>query len=210
MTTHQESDAAYSALATADPVMASIVFRVGEPDPFEFPDDGRTADDPFAGMVLHILSQQISMKVAITLYDRLSHTLGGTPTAEHLLRMSPDELRALGTSHAKAKYLLDLAARVVGGDLVFSELNGLSDDEATAVLTQVKGVGPWSAEMFLIHQLMRPDVLPAGDLGIRLAVQRAYSLDVTPTIAEVRERGEVWRPHRTYAAALLWRSLKAL
>ena len=210
MTTHQENDAAYSALATADPVMASIVSRVGEPDPFEFPDDGRTADDPFAGMVLHILSQQISMKVAITLYDRLSHTLGGTPTAEHLLRMSPDELRALGTSHAKARYLLDLAARVVGGDLVFSELNGLSDDKATAVLTQVKGVGPWSAEMFLIHQLTRPDVLPAGDLGIRLAVQRAYSLDVTPTIAEVRERGEVWRPHRTYAAALLWRSLKAL
>lgn len=210
MNTHQENDAAYLALATADPVMASLVLRVGKPDPFEFPDDGRTAHDPFAGMVLHILSQQISMKVAITLYDRLSHTLGGTPSAEHLLRMSPEELRTLGASHAKAKYLLDLSARVVGGDLVFSELNGLSDDEATAVLTQVKGVGPWSAEMFLIHQLMRPDVLPAGDLGIRLAVQRAYSLDVTPTIAEVRERGEVWRPLRTYAAALLWRSLKAL
>ncbi|NQX37152.1 DNA-3-methyladenine glycosylase [Herbiconiux sp. VKM Ac-2851] len=208
MTTRRPDDTAYSALASADPVLAELVLRVGEPDPFEFPDDGRTTAHPFAGMVLHILAQQISVKVAIILYDRLSHTLGGTPTAERLLRMNPDELRALGTSHAKAGYLLDLATRVHSGDLNLSILTALTDEEAIVALTQVKGVGPWSAEMFLIHQLKRPDVLPAGDLGIRIAVQRAYFLDQTPTIAAVRERAEAWAPQRTYAAALLWQFLK--
>jgi len=211
MTNHQHNGAtAYTALASADPVFAELVRRIGTPDPFDFPDDGRTADSPFAGMVLHILAQQISVKVAIMLYDRLAHTVGFTPTPESLLRLDTDELRAIGTSHAKASYLLDLAERVHSGRLDFAGLSGLPDDAATAELTQVKGVGPWSAEMFLVHQLKRPDVLPAGDLGIRLAIQREYSLEEPPAIPAARQRGEAWAPYRTYAAALLWRSLTAL
>ena len=96
------------------------------------------------------------------------------------------------------------------GRLDFAGLVGLPDDAAMAELTQVKGVGPWSAEMFLIHEMKRPDVLPAGDLGIRLAIQREYSLIEPPPILAARQRGEAWAPYRTYAAALLWRSLRAL
>jgi DNA-3-methyladenine glycosylase II len=95
----------------------------------------------------------------------------------------------------------------MAGDLAINTLDEVHDDDVIAALTRVKGIGPWSAEMFLIHQLRRPDILPAGDLGIRTAVQRAYSLAERPLIEDVRQRGVVWSPHRTLASTLLWRSL---
>lgn len=208
MTTDLSGVSPYAELASIDPVLARLVEAVGEPEPFEFPDAGRTAHSPFSGMVLHILSQQISVKVALVVYDRLVAAVGGSLMPEHVLRLDPAQLRGLGTSNAKASYILDLAARVHDGALDFAALAELSDVDAIGALTEVKGVGPWSAHMFLIHQLERPDILPSGDLGIRIAVQRAFSLGDRPTIAEVERLGTTWSPYRTYAAALLWGLLR--
>jgi len=199
--------AGYAVLGHADPVLNRLIREVGTPDPFAFPDGGRTSGNNFAGMVLHIVAQQISIKVALVLYDRLTAALDGPPTPVGVLRLDLDQLRALGMSHSKASYLHHLADAVMAGDLAINTLDEVHDDDVIAALTRVKGIGPWSAEMFLIHQLRRPDILPAGDLGIRTAVQRAYSLAERPLIEDVRKRGIVWSPYRTLASALLWRSL---
>nr|WP_228508114.1 hypothetical protein [Herbiconiux sp. VKM Ac-1786] len=158
-------------------------------------------------MSLHIISQQISTKVALVVYDRLATAAGGTPTPAAVLALGHDTLRSFGMSNAKAAYVGDLAARVNSGDLAIDALDHWGDEQAKAALLSVRGVGPWSAEMFLIHQLHRPDVLPAGDLGIRNAVAALDGLDAVPTIDQTRQRGEAWAPLRTYASALLWRSL---
>ncbi len=204
----ENAEQAYAALVEADPGLRRLVDVEGMPDPFDFPDGGRTTGSNFAGMVLHIIAQQISTTVALILYDRLVQAAGGTPTPESVLALDVDQLRALGTSHSKATYLRALAEAVHSGSLPIDDLDSLSDQQAVDALTRVKGVGPWSAEMFLIHQLRRPDILPAGDLGIRVAVQHVDDLGAVPSIQRVRERGAVWAPYRTYAAALLWRSLK--
>ncbi len=122
--------------------------------------------------------------------------------------LGPDRLRELGLSHAKATAIDGLAQRHRAGTLDTDDLDGLSDEQVVAALTATNGIGLWTAQMFLIHQLRRPDVLPAGDLGIRQAVERAWTLPELPTISEVREIGERWSPQRTYAAALLWTSLR--
>ncbi|MCS5735904.1 DNA-3-methyladenine glycosylase family protein [Herbiconiux daphne] len=200
-------DDAYEKLAHAEPRFAELVARLGTPDPFLFPDGGRTTGSNFAGMVLHILAQQIAVRVALVLYDRLVAVIGGTPTPEAVLRLDVDQLKAIGTSHSKATYVRALAEAVSSGNLDIKRLTDLGDDEAEAALTRVKGIGPWSAEMFMIHQLRRGDILPAGDLGIRTAVRDVLSLPAVPSIDDVRRLGEAWSPYRTYAAALLWRSL---
>lgn len=201
------SVAAGYAVLGRDPVLDRVIQKVGTPDPFAFPDGGRTTGNNFAGMVLHIVAQQISMKVALVLYDRLTAALGGPPTPVGVLGLDLDQLRALGMSHSKAAYLHHLADAVVTGDLAIDALDDAGDDDVIIALTRVKGIGPWSAEMFLIHQLRRLDILPAGDLGIRTAVQRAYALTDLPLIADVRRRGAAWAPYRTLASTLLWRSL---
>lgn len=199
--------AAYGELASRDEVMRRLLAEHDAPDPFAFPDGGRTTGDDFSGMLLHIIGQQISTAVALVIFDRLTAATGGRPAPGTVIALGADRLRSLGMSHAKASYLLDLSERVAGGRLDFDLLSRLSDDDARAALQEVKGVGPWSAEMFLIHQLRRPDILPAGDLGIRAAVRRFYLPERLPTIAETREVGTAWAPYRTYAAALLWRGL---
>ncbi|MBF4571826.1 DNA-3-methyladenine glycosylase 2 family protein [Herbiconiux sp. VKM Ac-1786] len=199
--------AAYAALAAAEPAFGALIERFGPVDPFEFHDGGRTAESNFAAMSLHIISQQISTKVALVVYDRLATAAGGTPTPAAVLALGHDTLRSFGMSNAKAAYVGDLAARVNSGDLAIDALDHWGDEQAKAALLSVRGVGPWSAEMFLIHQLHRPDVLPAGDLGIRNAVAALDGLDAVPTIDQTRQRGEAWAPLRTYASALLWRSL---
>lgn len=198
---------AYASLAAADDALRPLVDAYGDADPFVYPDGGRTEGSNFAGMVLHIAAQQISTAVALLLYDRLAAAIGGVPTPEAVLRLDVDRLRELGMSHAKATYLRSLAEAVVSGTLPIDDLGDLTDQQAVDALTRVRGIGPWSAEMFLIHQLHRADILPAGDLGIRMAVQRLDGLEAVPSIDEVRRRGERWAPYRTYASALLWRSL---
>jgi DNA-3-methyladenine glycosylase II len=198
---------AFAALGQADPVLAGLAESCGLPDPFFFPDGGRTTGSNFAAMTLHILGQQISTKVAFVLYDRLAAATGGTPTPDAVLRLSAGRLRELGTSRSKAEYLRSLAEHVATGELDIENMRELTDQQAVGALTHVKGVGVWTAEMFLIHQLHRADILPAGDLGIRKAVRNVYHLGETPTVDQVRQRGLAWAPYRTYATALLWRSL---
>ena len=127
-----------------------------------------------------------------------------------MLADDPDELRtSAGLSHAKVGYLRSLAEHVLDGSLALDKLSRLPDDEVIAELVAVKGIGLWSAQIFLMFHLQRPDVVAIGDLGIRRAVMLAYGLDAMPTPAEVQERAERWRPHRTLACLFLWRSLHA-
>jgi DNA-3-methyladenine glycosylase II len=154
------------------------------------------------------VSQQISAIAARAILGRLEDRFGdGTiPPPERIAAADPAELLAVGLSHAKAASLVDLATRITDGRLDLDGLDSLDDDTARAVLTQVKGVGRFTAEAVLMFALRRPDVLPAGDLTLRRAIQRVFELPIAPTIAEVDERGKAWRPWRTLAAAYLYHS----
>jgi DNA-3-methyladenine glycosylase II len=133
---------------------------------------------------------------------------GRTPTPRELLDDDPEALRAAaGLSRAKVAFLRSLAEHVLSGELELDRLEQLGDDEILAELTAVKGIGAWSAHMFLIFQLGRPDVLAVGDLGVRRAVQRAYDLAELPSAADLERLAEPWRPYRSVACRVLWRSL---
>jgi DNA-3-methyladenine glycosylase II len=196
----------YDALAARDAVLSRLVSIYGRPDPFISGDGGRTGSDDFAGMVLHIVAQQISWPAALTIFDRIAAAAGGRPTTAALARVGADGLRECGLPRARASSLLDLAARQDTGLIDVAGMRGLPDDQVIAVLTSVRGVGVWTAQMFLIHQLRRPDILPAADLGIRHGVQAAWHLTVMPSVRQVQDRGGAWAPYRTFAAALLSRT----
>jgi 3-methyladenine DNA glycosylase/8-oxoguanine DNA glycosylase len=208
VTALQEREAAYRFLAEAEPVMAQLVDAYGCPDPFEWFDGGRTGASRFAAMVLHITGQRISAAAAFTVYDRITQAAEGVPGAKALLSLGEERLRALGLSGTKAGSLLELARRQATGMIDLEGMTALSDEEAITALTDVPGIGLWSAQAFVIRQLRRPDVLPAGDTGIRRAVARQWQLDDLPTARQVEGRAGAWTPYRSYAAALLWRSLK--
>jgi DNA-3-methyladenine glycosylase II len=164
--------------------------------------------DPYEAIARAIVGQQLSTKAAGSIWERLLEVLGGgTPSPAALLAADPDDLRGAGLSWSKVAYLRDLAERVQDGELDPERLRELGDDDVVEELTRIKGVGRWTAEMFLIFNLGRPDVLAAGDLGIRRAVQRTYELDALPDAAEMERIAEPWRPHRTLACLYLWRSL---
>ena len=168
---------------------------------------GRPAE-AYGALLRSIVGQQLSTKAASTIYGRLAALFGDdAPTPEALLGVDPDELRAVGLSRAKASYLRSLAEHVISGDLELDRLTDLPDEEVITQLTAVKGLGPWTAHMFLIFHLGRPDVLPVGDLGVRRGAQLAYGMDELPTSAELTEMAEPWRPHRSLACLYLWRSL---
>jgi len=164
--------------------------------------------EPYGALVRSIVGQQLSTKAARTIYDRLTDMFGGrTPTPAELLAADPDEVRTAGLSRAKVSYLRSLAEHVESGELELARLSELPDEEVSAQLTAVKGLGQWTADMFLIFHLRRPDVLPVGDLGIRRAVERAYGLPEMPDPARLTEIAEPWRPNRSLASLYLWRSL---
>ena len=165
--------------------------------------------DPYAALVRAIVGQQLSVRSARAIYGRLLERFDGQPpTPEQILTDEPDALRvAVGLSRAKTTFLRSLAEHVVAGELELDRLEQLSDDEVMAELVAVKGIGAWSAHMFLMFTLGRPDVLAVGDLGIRRAVERAYELPGLPAAAEVTELAEPWRPYRTAACLVLWHSL---
>ena len=149
------------------------------------------------------------MRAARAIYGRLLEQFGGEPpTPEQILGRDPEELRsAVGLSRAKVSFLRSLAEHVLDGSLDLERLESLPDDEVVAELVAVKGIGEWSAHMFLMFQLRRPDVLAVGDLGVRRAAERAYGLPDLPSAVELTELAEPWRPHRTHACMLLWASL---
>jgi 3-methyladenine DNA glycosylase/8-oxoguanine DNA glycosylase len=165
--------------------------------------------DPFVALTRSIASQQLSMKAAETIFNRLCDLCppDRQPTPERLLALSEDQIRAVGYSRPKAGFLKDLAARVVDGRLDLHGLNSRPDEDVLQELTAVKGIGRWTAEIFLMFRLGRPDVLPADDLGLLNATQRAYGLRKRPTPDRLRKMGEAWRPYRSVAAWYLWTSL---
>jgi DNA-3-methyladenine glycosylase II len=186
--------------------MAALVGRVGPLD-HEARRRGRPGD-AYGSLVRTIVGQQLSTKAARTIYERLVALLGdGPPTPEEILAAEEDDLRAVGLSRQKVRYLRDLARHVLGGELELDRLDELSDEEVAREITAVKGLGQWSADMFLMFHLGRPDVLPVGDLGIRRAVERAYGLPGLPDEDALRSIAGPWRPHRTLACLYLWESL---
>lgn len=196
-------------LRAADPVMRELIDSLGSLDA-DTRRRGRPAD-AYGALLRSIVGQQLSTKAARSIYERLTERFGGrTPTPAELLAADPQAVRSAGLSRRKVEYLRDLAARVEDGLLHLERLAELPDEEVTAELVQVKGLGPWTADMFMIFHLGRPDVLPVGDLGTRAAVRRAYGLDELPSAEELRRIAEPWRPHRSLAALYLWRSLDAV
>ena len=199
-------DAADAHLAQ-DPVMAGLIERFDRP--IAHAEDAEPRTDLYGALLRSITGQQLSVKAAAAIYGRLiAHFGDRAPTPEELLADDPDELRtAAGLSRAKTASLRSLAEHVLDGRLRLDALADLPDEEVIAELVAVKGIGEWSADMFLMFQLGRPDVLAVGDLGIRRAVQRAYGLEELPAAAELTALAEPWRPHRTAACLLLWSSL---
>jgi DNA-3-methyladenine glycosylase II len=195
---------AVSHLRRADPVLDKVIGAVGpcrlRPDP---------GGGPFAALVEAILYQQITGRAAATIHGRLREAVGRRhPRPPDIAGLSDGQLRSAGLSRQKIGYLRDLAEKTADG-LPLSRLRRLADDDVVGALTGVKGIGRWTAEMFLMFRLGRPDVLPVGDYGIRKAMQRAYRKRALPKPEWMRQRAEPWRPYRTIASWYLWRSLDA-
>jgi DNA-3-methyladenine glycosylase II len=192
-----------------DPVLARLIEDYGGPLDGE-PDFARRPPDVYGALLRAITGQQLSVRAAQAIYGRLLERFGGrTPTPEELLADDPDALRtAAGLSRAKVASLRSLAEHLLAGELRLDELERLDDAAVTRDLVAVKGIGTWTADMFLMFTLHREDVLATGDLGLRNAVKRAYGLDVLPDPAAMTEIAEPWRPHRTRACLYLWRSLR--
>ena len=192
------------ALMRRDPVLAAIIKRHGACGLGA----ARDRFDHFAMLVRAIVFQQLSTKAATTIHDRLIACMPENKnTADALGRVTDAQMRSAGISRQKTGYLRDLCDKVQSGALPLTDLDDMSDEEVIAALTQVKGIGRWTAEMFLIFRLQRPDVLPLGDLGIITAIQRAYRLRKKPTPERMTKLGEAWRPYRSIASWYLWRSL---
>jgi len=206
------SAAAREQLAAADPAMAALIERLGEIDVetrLRRRQEERPAD-AYGALLRAIVGQQLSTKAARTIYGRILELFGGaTPAPEALLEAPEADLRAAGLSGRKVEYLRDLAGHVLSGQLELERLGELPDEEVVAEIVAVRGLGQWTAEMFLLFHLQRPDVLSGGDLGIRKAVQVEYALEAMPAPARVLEIGEAWRPHRSLASLYLWESLAA-
>lgn len=187
----------------ADPKMAALIRAVG---PCRI--RARIEADPFATLLRAIVAQQVSAAAARTIFGRLCALFPrATPRPVRLLRLSDEALRGAGLSRAKVASVRDLAARIQDQRLDLSRLPLQSDDEAIAALTAVLGIGTWTAEVFLLFHLERPDVFPSGDLALLTAMQRVYGMRARPTPAAARELAEAWRPHRSVASWYLWRSL---
>jgi DNA-3-methyladenine glycosylase II len=196
-------------LAAADPVIGRLIERYGNPDGV-LVRRGRRPGDAYGALVRSIVGQQLSTKSARSIFERLVALFDDhTPTPRQLLDTDPEKLRAVGLSRAKVAFLRDLAEHVEDGELDLQRIAELPDEEVAAQLIRVKGLGPWTVDMFLIFHLGRPDILPVGDLGIRRAVQNEYGLDDLPDAAELERIAEPWRPNRSLASLYLWRSLDA-
>jgi DNA-3-methyladenine glycosylase II len=163
--------------------------------------------EPFQALTHAIISQQLSSKAAATIAGRFDALFSGRPTPAAIAAAPDPALRAVGLSAQKIRYMRDLCARVGDGSLPLGAIESLPDVDVVAALTRVKGIGRWTAEMFLMFRLHRPDVLPVGDLGIVKAVQRAYRLRRAPDAARLEKIGEPWRPYRSVACWYLWASL---
>ena len=187
-------------LKKSDPVLRSIIERVG-PCRMEF------GPAEFSSLAEAIVYQQLNGKAAVTIFRRFAELAGEPITPEGILKLGDEQLRAVGLSKQKSAYLKDLAARTAAGLLDFSKLPDLSDDEVIQHLTQVKGIGVWTAHMFLIFSLRRPNVLPTGDYGVQMAVKKHYRKRKLPKPPEMEKIARAWEPYRSIACWYMWRSL---
>jgi DNA-3-methyladenine glycosylase II len=204
-TTPANKRKAISHLKKVDPVMLQVIDRIG-PCTLSPRDQGTHFD----AICRSIVFQQLSGKAAGTIHGRFEGLYGGrSPLPVELTETTDEKLRSVGLSRGKSAYLKDLATRVVSGELPVETLHELSDDEVIAALTRVKGIGRWTAQMFLMFRLGRPDVLPDLDLGIQKGIQRAYRLRKLPSPERVKKIGAKWAPYRTIASWYMWRLLDA-
>ena len=187
-------------LKKSDPVLSVIIERVGACRmEFSLPE--------FHSLAEAIVYQQLNGKAAVTIFKRFAALVGEPVTPEGILKGTDAQLRSVGLSKQKSSYLKDMAQRAVRGDLDFSRLPEMSDDEVIKHLTQVKGVGVWTAHMFLIFTLRRPNVLPTGDYGIQMAIKKHYKKRKMPKPEQMAKIAKAWEPYRSVACWYLWRSL---
>ena len=189
------------ALIAADPRLAEVIKRTGRHRP-DF-----TPREPLAALVRALVSQQLSTKAADTIHKRVLQLMPSL-SAENILRVNPADLRAAGLSNQKVAYLRDLAERVVDGRLDLASLGEKSDEEVIEAIVAVKGFGRWSAQMFLMFCLHRPDVLPTGDLGIVKGMQGVLGMKRRPAVRTMERAAQAWQPYRTIACWYVWRSLE--
>lgn len=201
--TTTDYDKARRLLARRDPVIRDLIRRHG---PCGLADAQH--EDAFTALTHAIISQQLSTKAAATIARRFDALFGGIPTPAAVALVDDAQLRAVGLSSQKIRYMRDLCSRVADGSLTLERVNELPDEDVIQSLTKIKGIGRWTAEMFLMFRLHRPDVLPVDDLGILKAVQRAYGLRKLPRAERLTKIGEPWRPYRSVACWYLWASLE--
>jgi len=186
----------------SDPVLAAVIAKVG-PCGMEF------GPPEFHSLAEAIVYQQLNGKAAVTIFKRFAALAGDPLTPEGILKLTDQQMRSAGLSKQKTSYLQDMSERARRGDLDFSRLHEFTDEEVIAHLTQVKGVGVWTAHMFLMFTLKRPNVLPTGDFGIRMAMKKLYRKRKMPTPEQMAKIAKAWEPHRSVACWYLWRSLEA-
>jgi len=191
-------------LSQSDPAMEELIRRVG---PCQLPMKRR--GKYFPALVEAIVYQQLSGKAAARILERFRSLFPSRrfPTPEQVARIPAERLRSAGVSPQKISYVKDLARRTANGSFPLRRISTMDDEEVMRRLTEIKGIGPWTAEMFLIFALGRPDVLPVTDLGIRKAVQRLYGMETLPSPNDLIELGRRWEPHRSVAAWYLWASV---
>jgi DNA-3-methyladenine glycosylase II len=187
-------------LKKSDPVMRAIIERVGAYR-IEY------GEPTFHSLAESILYQQLNGKAAVTIFKRFTEQTGDPVTPEGILKLTDAQMRAVGLSKQKTAYLRDLAEKTKAGLLDFHQLETLSDDEVIAHLTQVKGVGVWTAHMFLMFTLRRPDILPTGDYGVQMAIKKYYRKRKLPKPKDMEKIAKAWVPYRSIACWYLWRSL---
>jgi DNA-3-methyladenine glycosylase II len=187
-------------LKKADPVMAAIIERIG-PCRIEY------GPPEFHSLAEAIVYQQLNGKAAVTIFERFAALAGKPLTAEGIKKLTDEQMRSVGLSKQKSSYLRDMAERAASGQLDFSRLHELPDEEVIKHLTQVKGVGVWTAQMFLMFTLKRPNVLPTGDFGVQMAIKRHYNKRKMPKPAQMEKIAKPWEPYRSIACWYLWKSI---
>ncbi len=187
---------------TVDPTFASLLDRIEIPEVVAH-------IDHFAELCDIIISQQLSMKAGATILARFKDLFPKKQiTATYLVTIPDEKIRAVGTSNSKVQFLKNLARAVVEKEIILEQLPQMSNEEIIVELTKMKGLGPWSADMFLMFSLGRPDVFSYGDLGLRRAIQKLYKFKSEPTQKQMEKIVNKWTPYRTYAARILWKSLE--
>jgi len=187
-------------LKKSDPVMRGIIERVG-PCRMEF------GEPVFHSLAEAIIYQQLNGKAAVTIFKRLTAVAGHPLAPEGIVKLTDEQMRSVGLSKQKSSYLRDMAERAIRGELNFTRLPEMTDDEVIQHLTQVKGVGVWTAHMFLMFTLKRPNVLPTGDFGVQMAIKKHYNKRKPPKPPQMEKIAKAWEPYRSIACWYLWRSL---